>query len=113
MKAQRLFLWVGLLAFGLLAYLTGKVKRVGGFDLAVLLALFGGYPIFWSSLRELLRRRISADLAVALAALAALYMGEYVAAAEVVIIMLLGEALEELAVGSFRRPAPPRPRQGA
>jgi len=87
---------------GLAAYLLGAVQTVYGFNFALLLALLGGYPIFSAAVTGLLSRRISADLAVALAAVAALAIGQYAVAAEVVFIMLVGEALENFAVGRTR-----------
>ena len=87
---------------GLVAYLTGSVTSVYGFDLAMVLALAGGFPIFSEAVRALGRRKLSADLAVALAALAALAIGQYAVAAEVILIMLIGEALEHFAVGRTR-----------
>jgi len=89
-------------AAGLAAYLTGSVTSLYGFDLAMVLALAGGFPIFCEAGRALARRQLSADLAVGLAALAALYIGQYAVAAEVVLIMLIGEALEHVAVGRTR-----------
>ncbi|MBM4017259.1 MAG: cation-translocating P-type ATPase family protein [Planctomycetes bacterium] len=91
-----------LVGAALAAYLTGSVTGVYGFDLALVAALAGGFPIFLGAARTLARRQISADLAVGLAALAALYIGQYAVAAEVVFIMLIGEALEHFAVGRTR-----------
>jgi len=96
---------------GLVAYLTGSVRAVYGFDLTMLLALFGGLPIYYASLSSLLSRKITADLAVSLAAFAALYLGYtgmyeenmYLVAAEVIFIMLIGETLENFAVGRTRQ----------
>ncbi len=64
-----------LTAVGLLVYLTGKVTVVYGFDLALVLALVGGFPIYTEALTALVKGRISTDLAVGLAAMAALYIG--------------------------------------
>lgn len=90
------------MALGLAGYLTGTVRSVYGFDLALILTLVGGLPIFLEAAGALLERRISADLAVSLAAIAALAIGQYAVAAEVVLIMLIGEALEHFAVGRTR-----------
>jgi Cu+-exporting ATPase len=91
-----------LVGVGLAAYLTGSIRLVYGFDLAMLMALVGGFPIFYEAAAALLRRRISADLAVSLAAVAALWIGQYAVAAEVIFIMLIGEALEHFAVDRTR-----------
>jgi len=87
---------------GLVAYLTGSVPSLLGFDLALVLALAGGFPIYLNALSALLKGKISADLAVSLAAAAAIYIGQYIVAAEVIFIMLIGEALEHYAIGRAR-----------
>ncbi|NQT87416.1 cadmium-translocating P-type ATPase, partial [bacterium] len=91
-----------LVAAGLAAYLTGAVTAVYGFDAALILALVGGFPIYSAAVTELLERKVSADLAVGIAAIAALAIGQYAVAAEVILIMLIGEALENFAVGRTR-----------
>ena len=70
--------------------------------LLLFLAVLGGHKIFYEALAGLLKREISADLAVAIAALGALYIKQYFVAAEVIFIMLVGEALEDFAVGRTR-----------
>jgi Cu+-exporting ATPase len=98
-----------LVGLGLAAYVTGSVESIYGFDLAMVLTLVGGFPIYFGALSALAKRKISADLAVSLAAFAALYVayqardpGMYAVAAEVIFIMLIGEALEHFAVDRTR-----------
>lgn len=91
-----------LVSAGLAGYLTGSIRSIYGFDLALVLALIGGFPIYFGAVSGLARLSISADLAVAIAASAALFIGQYAVAAEVVLIMLIGEALENFAVGRTR-----------
>lgn len=91
-----------LVGAGLAAYLAGSLQSVYGFDVALLLALAGGFPIYVEAASALVRGRLSADLAVSLAAFAALAIGQYAVAAEVILIMLIGEALENYAVGRTR-----------
>ncbi len=91
-----------LVGAGLVAYLTGSIELIYGFDLALLLALVGGFPIYFGAANALARRRLTADTAVSLAALAAMWIGQYAVAAEVIFIMLIGEALENFAVGRTR-----------
>lgn len=67
-----------------------------GYRIALLAALLGGIRTFYGSLNSLLEGRIGADLAVALAALAAIYVGEPLVAAEIVFIGMLGECLESI-----------------
>ncbi len=93
--------FIAAIGVGILLNALGVVKTLPGtnLDTAVLLALIGGWRIFYESFSELLlHRRIGADLAVSLAAIAALLVGEYLAAAEVIFIMLIGGALEHYAV---------------
>jgi HflK protein len=95
---------------GLVAYVTGTMRSIYDFDLAMLLALIGGFPTYSGALRGLLRRKITADMAVTLAAAAALWMGArendsaswFLVAAEVIFIMLVGESLEDFAIGRTR-----------
>ena len=75
----------------------GTFQTVFGIDTAILLALIGGYKIYYNAISALFEKRISADLAIVLAIAAALAIGENVAAAEAVFIMLIGEGLEEFA----------------
>ena len=88
--------------FLLIAYWQQWIVTPFQWDLAILLTFLFGYRTFSRAFRDLLARRISADQAVAIAALAALYVGEYLAAAEVVYIMLVGETLEAYAARRFQ-----------
>ncbi len=81
----------------LLAHWLGYVPTVFGVNTALLLALFGGYKIYYKAIAGLFDKRITADLAIVIAIGAALAIGEYIAAAEAVFIMLVGEGLEEFA----------------
>ena len=84
--------------------------RSTDFDLAMLLALVGGFPTYSAAVNGLLHRKITADLAVSLAAMAALWIGWrgadpsswFLVAAEVIFIMLVGESLEDFAIGRTR-----------
>ena len=94
--------YIGFTAFvGLLLLLnvTGLFREILGIDTAIFLTLLAGYKTFYRAIGELLERRISADLAICVAAVAALSVGEYLAAAEAMFIMLLGEGLEAYAAG--------------
>ena len=61
-------------------------------------ALVGGTPIVIFALRGVLHRDITVDLMVAVAMVAAIIVGEYAAAALVVFMLSLGEALEDFTV---------------
>ncbi len=69
-------------------------REVQGFRYALLAAILGGARVLYTSLESLFEGRIGADLALAIAALAAILMKEPVVAAEVVFIGLVGECLE-------------------
>ena len=107
---RRHLLLTVLTGLGLVAYLSGSIRSIYDFDLAMLLALVGGYPTYHGALAGLLRRKINAELAVTLAAAAALFVGWrsadssswFLVAAEVVFIMLIGEALEHYAIDRTR-----------
>jgi len=88
-------------AVGVLLLLNwlGTFKTIFGLDTAILLTLIAGYKIFFNAIAGLLERKISADLAIAIAAIAGLAVGEYLAAAEVMFIMVIGEGLEAYAAG--------------
>jgi Cu+-exporting ATPase len=95
----RYFGFAGLVGVLLLLNLAGVFKYIFGIDTAIMLALLAGYRIFYNAISALLEKQISADLAICIAAIAALTVGEYLAAAEAMFIMLLGEGLEAYAAG--------------
>ncbi len=83
----------------LLLNLTGTVKSVFGLDTAIAVTLLAGYKTFYNSIAALLERRISADLALCVAVIAAFWAGEYLAAGEAMFIVMVGEGLESYAAG--------------
>jgi Cu+-exporting ATPase len=83
----------------LLLNVTGVWKSVLGIDTAVIVTLLAGYKTFYNSISSLLEKRISADIALCIAVIAALTVGEYLAAAEAMFIVLVGEGLESYAAG--------------
>jgi cation transport ATPase len=88
--------FIGLL---LLLNVTGIFTSVAGIDTAAILTVIAGYRTFFTAISGLLQRKISADLAICIAVIAALFAGQYLAAAEAMFIMLIGEALEGYAAG--------------
>src|SRR6202167_4674235 len=77
----------------------GIFKTLFGIDTAVFITLLAGYKTFYNSLSALLEKRISADIALCIAVVAALAAGQYLAAAEAMFIVLVGEGLESYAAG--------------
>jgi Cu+-exporting ATPase len=88
--------FVGLL---LALNLTGVFRTIFGFDTAILITVLAGYKTFHNSVSALLEKRISADIALCVAVIAATAVGEYAAAAEAMFIVLVGEGLESYAAG--------------
>jgi Cu+-exporting ATPase len=88
--------FVGLL---LLLNVSGIWKTVFGYDTAILITLLAGYKTFHNSVSALMEKRISADIALCIAVIAALATGEYLVAAEAMFIVLVGEGLESYASG--------------
>src|SRR5437899_5670416 len=83
----------------LLLNVTGVWKTVFGIDTAAIITLLAGYKTFHNSISALLEKRISADIALCIAVIAALSAGQYLAAAEAMFIVLVGEGLESYAAG--------------
>ncbi|MEK7404093.1 MAG: FtsH protease activity modulator HflK [Acidobacteriota bacterium] len=93
------FGFAGFIGVLLLANFLGVFKTVAGIDTAAALALLAGYRTFYNSVSALLEKKLSADVAISIAVVAALAIGEYLAAAEAMFIMLIGEGLEGYAAG--------------
>jgi Cu+-exporting ATPase len=87
---------VGLL---LLLNLTGTFQSIFGLNTAILITLLAGYKTFYNSISALFQKTISADVALCVAVIAALSVGEYLAAAEAMFIVMVGEGLESFAAG--------------
>ena len=87
----------------LVIYLAGFLTSIFGVDLALILAFVAGYPLIRHAISDVLRGHLSSHLTIAIAAGAAIAIGEYFAAAEVMFIMLIGEGLEHYTVHRARR----------
>lgn len=83
----------------LLLNILGYFKTIFGIDTAAIVTVLAGYRIFFNAISALLKKEISADLAICIAVIAALVVGQYAAAAEAMFIMLIGEGLEGYAAG--------------
>ncbi|HEY1380795.1 MAG TPA: heavy metal translocating P-type ATPase, partial [Gemmataceae bacterium] len=95
-------LLVALLALDLLPALTGwppTGRELFGVRFATLAAVLGGARVLYGALDRLLEGKLGADLALAIAVVAALAIREPVVAAEVVVIGLIGECLEAYTFG--------------
>jgi Cu+-exporting ATPase len=69
-------------------------REIGGYRIVLLAAVLGGARVLYSSLESLLDGRLGADLALAIACVAAILIGEPLVAAEIVFIGMVGECLE-------------------
>jgi heavy metal translocating P-type ATPase len=75
-----------------------------GFEVVALTAtLLGGYPIFHEAFSALLKRRMTMELSMSIAILAALAIGECFTALVIVLFVLVAEVLEGMTVERGRR----------
>ncbi|MBV9444012.1 MAG: cadmium-translocating P-type ATPase [Acidobacteriaceae bacterium] len=95
----RYYLFAAFVGVLLLLNWLGIFKTLFGIDTALFITLLAGYKTFYNSISALLEKRISADIALCVAVIAALAVGQYLAAAEAMFIVLVGEGLESYAAG--------------
>ena len=80
------------------------VPHVRGIDIvAVLGLLIGGYPIFKEAIADLLERRMTMELSMTIALVAAAAIGEFFTALLITVFVLIAEILEGMTVGRGRR----------
>ena len=97
--ALTVFLGLILAADIVLWFGTGRQEAppvVFGFRLAIVAAVVGGGRILYTSIESLLEGRLGADLALAIACIASIYLKEYLVAAEIVFIGMVGRMLGRL-----------------
>jgi len=75
------FVFAGFIGVLLLLNYAGVFKTVFGIDTAIVITLMAGYKVFYNAIAGLFELEISADLAISIAAVAALASGEYLAGA--------------------------------
>ncbi|HEY1678603.1 MAG TPA: cation-translocating P-type ATPase [Candidatus Sulfotelmatobacter sp.] len=71
--------------------------------IGVLAALIGGYPIFKEAFENIVERKMTMELSMTIALLAALVIGEFFTALVITVFVLAAEVLEGLTVGRGRR----------
>ncbi len=98
-ERARYYVFAAALGILLLLNATGVFKVIFGIDTAIFIALLAGFKTFQGSISALMEKRISADIALCIAVVAALAAGQYLAAAEAMFIVLVGEGLESYAAG--------------
>ena len=78
-------------------------REIAGVRFSLIAAVIGGARILYGSLEALFEGRVGADLALAIATLAAILIREPLVAAEVVLIGLVGECLEAFTFARTQR----------
>jgi Cu+-exporting ATPase len=96
-------LWPRLAGWLGAAWLPTWPTTVYGQPLALIAAVLGGARILYTTVEGLFDGRVGADLALAVACIAAILLGEHLVAAEIVFIGLLGECLEGFTFERTRR----------
>src|SRR5437762_2154281 len=71
-------------------------REILGWRVALIAAILGGARTLYGAVESIMQGRIGADLALAIACVAAILIGEPLVAAEVVFIGMVGECLESL-----------------
>jgi heavy metal translocating P-type ATPase len=95
---------VGFVAIVLTVVWLRVVPRFRGFDILALAGLLiGGYPIFKEAIADLLERRMTMELSMTIALVAASAIGEFFTALLIALFVLIAEILEGLTVGRGRR----------
>jgi Cu+-exporting ATPase len=94
-----------LIALDLLPLLGGRAwpREWFGFRIALVAAVIGGARVLYTSLLSLSEGRVGADLALAIACIAAVVIREPLVAAEVVFIGMVGECLESFTFARTQR----------
>jgi P-type Cu+ transporter len=82
---------------------TWQSRELFGQRYALIAAVIGGARVLFGALEKLTAGKLSADLAVAIACVAAILIGEPLVAAEVVFIGLVGECLEAITFDRTQR----------
>jgi len=82
---------------------SGWTREFYGYRYALIAAVLGGARVLYGSLESLFEGRLGADLALAIACIAAILIGEPLVAAEVVFIGLFGECLEAVIFARTQR----------
>jgi heavy metal translocating P-type ATPase len=99
----REWLRVGLVAVVIVLVWWGVVPRFHGVDLlAVAGILFGGFPIFKEAIGDLLKGRMTMELSMTIALVAASAIGEFFTALLITVFVLVAEIIEGMTVGRGR-----------
>jgi P-type Cu+ transporter len=95
---------IGVVALGAAAVWFGLWEPLPHVSvIGVLTALIGGWPIFKEAVTNILERKMTMELSMTIALLAALAIGEFFTALVITLFVLIAEVLEGLTVGRGRR----------
>src|SRR5216684_4299411 len=98
------FVRLGLMALVIVASLTGWWRHWMSRDwLAFAATLIGGFPIFAEAWENLRKRRMTMELSMTLALIAALCIGQFLTALVIAFFVLFAELVEGYTVGGGRR----------
>ncbi|MCQ3938772.1 MAG: ATPase P [Chloroflexi bacterium] len=73
------------------------------FPLGIVFVMAGGYPVFMNVIRAALKRQVISHTLMTIGVLAALFVGQWVTAALVVVFMRIGDYVENFTTESARR----------
>ena len=71
--------------------------------IGIVACLIGGYPIYREAIESTLERRMTMELSMTIAIVAAMLISEFFTALVIIVFVLIAEILEELTVGRGRR----------
>jgi heavy metal translocating P-type ATPase len=95
---------LGLMALVIVASLTGWWRHFMNRDwVAFVATLIGGYPIFQEAWENLRKRRMTMELSMTIALVAALCIGQFLTALVIAFFVLFAELVEGYTVGGGRR----------
>ncbi len=94
---------LGIVVAGEWLGLFDQLSRLIPFPLGVALVIAGGFPVFRNVVWAALQRQITSHTLMTIGAIAALTVGEWVAAAIVVVFMRVGDFVERFTTESARR----------
>lgn len=83
--------------------LFDRLNELVPFPIGVALVIAGGFPVFRNVVRAALQRQITSHMLMTIGAIAALTVGQWVAAAIVVVFMRVGDFVERFTTESARR----------
>ena len=94
---------VGFVALVLLVVWTGMVPRWAGIDWLALAGIaIGGFPIFKEAIADLFKGRMTMELSMTIALVAASAIGEFFTALLITVFVLIAEIIEGMTVGRGR-----------